>query len=107
MNLLRSELEESGASPTPQPSDAAVADQTNPETNEPEPAARTSGATKHDLDFYLDQLRTAAAMAFYQIREKHDYGVLVAPIEQMQSLPFDVVILCGLVDGEFPSTYLP
>ncbi|MBX7216632.1 MAG: exodeoxyribonuclease V subunit gamma [Candidatus Kapabacteria bacterium] len=101
------ELEESGASPTPQPSDAAVADPTNPETNAPEPAAPTSGAPKHDLDFYLDQLRTAAAMAFYQIREKHDYGVLVAPIEQMQSLPFDVVILCGLVDGEFPSTYLP
>ncbi len=69
------------------------------------PAASTQ--PQHDLGFYLDQLRTAAAMAFYQIREKHDYGVLVAPIEQMQGLNFDVVILCGLVDGEFPSTYLP
>lgn len=61
----------------------------------------------HPLEFYLEQLRTASALAFYQIREKHDYGILVAPIEQMRDMEFDVVIVCGLIDGEFPSTYVP
>jgi len=65
------------------------------------------GEHLHPLEFYLEQLRTAAALAFYQIREKHDYGVLVAPIEQMRDMEFDLVIVCGLVDGEFPSTYIP
>ena len=61
----------------------------------------------HRLDYYLDHLRTAAARSYYTIREKHDYGILVTPLEQVQGLQFDVVIVCGLVDGEFPSTYIP
>lgn len=61
----------------------------------------------HHLGYYLDHLRTAAARSYYGIREKHDYGVLVTTLEQIQGLTFDVVIMCGLVDGEFPSTYVP
>ena len=61
----------------------------------------------HPLGYYLDHLRTAAARSYYTIREKHDYGVLVTPLQQVQGEQFDVIILCGLVDGEFPSTYIP
>ncbi len=62
---------------------------------------------RYPLEFYIDNLRAAATTAPYRLREKHDYGVLVAPISAMQGLEFDVVIVCGLVDGEFPSTYIP
>ena len=61
----------------------------------------------HRLGYYLDHLRTAAARSFYTIREKHDYGLLVTHLDQVQGETFDVVIMCGLVDGEFPSTYIP
>lgn len=101
------ELEESEPTSPAEPS-SNIADPDLPEAAlASAPHAPSRAHTLHNLDFYLDQLRTAAAMAFYQIREKHDYGVLVAPVEQMQGLEFDVVILCGLVDGEFPSTYMP
>ena len=59
------------------------------------------------LGYYLDHVRTAAARSFYGIREKHDYGLLVTHLDQVQGLDFDVVIMCGLIDGEFPSTYIP
>ena len=61
----------------------------------------------HRLGYYLDHLRTAAARSFYSIREKHDYGMLVTSLDQVQGQTFDVIIMCGLVDGEFPSTYIP
>ena len=59
------------------------------------------------LGSYLDHFRTAAARSYYSIREKHDYGMLVTSLDQIQGLDFDVMILCGAVDGEFPSTYIP
>jgi ATP-dependent helicase/DNAse subunit B len=62
---------------------------------------------KHPLDFYLNHLRVAATRSFYQLREKHDYGVLVTSLRQLPGLEFPVMIICGLVDGEFPSTYIP
>lgn len=61
----------------------------------------------YSLDFYIEQLRVAALRAHYRLREKHDYGVLVAPIGAMRGLDFDVVIVCGMIDGEFPSAYIP
>ncbi len=62
---------------------------------------------RYPLDFYIDHLRTAALRAQYHLREKHDYGVLVAPISAVRGLEFDAMIICGLVDGEFPSAYIP
>lgn len=62
---------------------------------------------RYPLDFYIEQLRTAALRAQYRLREKHDYGVLVAPTSAIRGLSFDAVIICGLVDGEFPSAYIP
>jgi ATP-dependent helicase/DNAse subunit B len=62
---------------------------------------------RRPLEFYLEQLRTAVARARFDIREKHDFGVLVTSFAQMRGIDSDIVILCGLVDGEFPSTYVP
>ena len=67
----------------------------------------SSGEELHSLAYYLDHLRTAAARSYYTMREKHDYGVLVTPLHQVQGEQFDIIIICGLVDGEFPSTYIP
>lgn len=74
-------------------------DQTTDDTDE--------RAGTHRLEYYLDHVRTAAARSFYTIREKHAYGVLVTTLDQIQGLDFHTVIICGMVDGEFPSNYLP
>lgn len=81
-----------------EPSDPVSGEEAEEETGE---------YSLHHLLYYLDHFRTAAARSYYSIREKHDYGVLVTTLEQIQGLEFDVVIMCGLVDGEFPSTYIP
>lgn len=65
------------------------------------------GDGRYSLDFYIDQIRTASLRATYRLREKHDHGVLVTTTNAMQGLDFDAVILCGLIDGEFPNRYLP
>ncbi len=65
------------------------------------------GQRRYRLGFYLEHLRIACSRSVYALREKHDYGVLVTPIGEMRGIDFDVVILCGLVDGEFPGTYIP
>ena len=51
-----------------------------------------------------DAVRTAAARSFYGLREKHDFGLLVTTLDQLTGLSYDIVIMCGMVDGEFPST---
>lgn len=77
-------------------------------TQEPTPESETDTEELiHRLDYYLSHLRTAAARSYYTLREKHDYGVLVTPLDQIQGLKYEVMIICGLVDGEFPSTYIP
>jgi len=63
------------------------------------------GDGRHDLAFYLDHLRTACARTPYSLRERHDQGILIAAPESVQGLKFEVVIVCGLVDGEFPAAY--
>ncbi len=62
---------------------------------------------RYALEFYLERLRISALRSHFRLREKQEYGVLVAPIDQIHGLDFDVVVICGLVDGEFPSAYLP
>ncbi|MCS6807928.1 MAG: PD-(D/E)XK nuclease family protein [Bacteroidota bacterium] len=56
---------------------------------------------------YVERLRTAVRRGRYQIREKLGYGVTITTIEQIRSIPFRVIILCGAVDGEFPGRYVP
>jgi len=59
------------------------------------------------LEFYLDQLKTAISETRYNIRQKFGYGVYVTAIEETRGLDFDIMILAGLVDSEFPSIYQP
>lgn len=70
-----------------------------------EPGRRGEG--RYPLDFYIDWLRTAAIRTPWRLREGHGHGVLVATTRDIQGLEFDAVFVCGLVDGEFPSRYVP
>lgn len=64
-------------------------------------------ARSHPLRFYVEQLRIAVTKERYNIRERFGQGVLVTSIEETRGLPVDVMIVAGLVDGEFPSVYQP
>ncbi len=59
----------------------------------------------HPLKYYVDQLKVALGQERYNVREQFGAGVLVTSIEETRGLPFDVMIVAGLVDGEFPSVY--
>lgn len=63
--------------------------------------------TTHHLDHYIEYLRVAIADQRYNIREQFGRGVLVTSIEETRGLPMDVMVVIGLVDGEFPSVYQP
>ncbi|MDW8271387.1 MAG: PD-(D/E)XK nuclease family protein [Bacteroidota bacterium] len=60
---------------------------------------------KRPLEEYVELLATMLRSSRYQIAEKASYGVTVTSIEQTRGIPYDVYILCGLVDGEFPQAY--
>ena len=59
------------------------------------------------LRIHLDRLRIAVSRERYNIREQFGRGVLVTSIEETRELPVEVMIVTGLVDGEFPSVYQP
>lgn len=61
----------------------------------------------HPLQEYTDRLRTATRAQRYATREKTGYGVTITSIEQIRNIPFQVTILCGAVDSEFPAAYVP
>ncbi|MGD0339856.1 MAG: PD-(D/E)XK nuclease family protein [Bacteroidota bacterium] len=65
------------------------------------------GKRRETLSFYLDQLKTAVGQVRFNVRQKHGYGVYVTSIEETRGLEFDVMIIAGLVDGEFPALYQP
>lgn len=60
---------------------------------------------KHRLRTYVDLLKVALLEERYNVREQPGQGVLVTSIEETRGLPIDVMIVAGLVDGEFPSVY--
>ena len=60
---------------------------------------------QHSLKFYVEQLKIALLEERYNVREQFGAGVLVTSIEETRGLPVDVMIVAGLVDGEFPSVY--
>jgi ATP-dependent helicase/nuclease subunit B len=62
---------------------------------------------KEPIQFYLDQLRTALAHVRYNIRQRYGEGVLVTSFEETRDLHFDIMIVAGMVDGEFPPLYQP
>ncbi|MBI1807727.1 MAG: exodeoxyribonuclease V subunit gamma [Ignavibacteria bacterium] len=59
------------------------------------------------LPFYVERVKTAVSQARYNIRQKYGYGVSVTSFDETRGLRFDVMIIAGLVDGEFPPTYKP
>ena len=65
------------------------------------------GPDKRNLSFYLNQLKLAISQTTFNLREKSGSGVQVMPIIETKGLDFDIIILGGLVDGEFPFTFRP
>ena len=59
----------------------------------------------HSLESYIDWLRLMTAESVYQWGNPSDKGVWVLPLDQTRDLSFDIVILGGLVDGEFPASF--
>ena len=59
------------------------------------------------LPFYLERMRNAISQVRYNIRQKYGYGVAVTSFDETRGLKFDVMIIAGLVDGEFPPVYQP
>lgn len=57
------------------------------------------------LQEHVELLATMLRAERYQIAEKPSYGVTVTSIEQTRGIPYDVYVLCGIVDGEFPRAY--
>jgi ATP-dependent helicase/nuclease subunit B len=64
-------------------------------------------AVRERMAFYFERLRTAISQVRYNIRQKYDSGVLVTSFEETRGLDFDVMMIIGLVDGEFPPVYFP
>ena len=65
------------------------------------------GGSDRPLRAHYDQLTAALGRERYNVRERFGEGVLVTSIDETRELPIDVMIVAGLVDGEFPSAYQP
>lgn len=59
------------------------------------------------LSKYLEYLKLMVFTERFQISRKGNYGITVTTIEQTRGIPFRVMIMCGMVDGEFPRRYNP
>jgi ATP-dependent helicase/nuclease subunit B len=70
-------------------------------------AVREGTDTRHTLAYYMDHLTLALGQERYNVREQFGQGVLVTSIDETRGLSMDVMIIAGLVDGEFPSMYEP
>jgi ATP-dependent helicase/nuclease subunit B len=63
--------------------------------------------TKFPLKFFLNQIRTSALTARYNIKEVPGYGVQVTTLNEIRGLQFDYLFISGLCDGDFPTRYTP
>jgi ATP-dependent helicase/nuclease subunit B len=59
------------------------------------------------LNFYLDEIRTAAENSRFNIREKPGYGVQVTNLNEIRGLKFDYLFIGGMIDGDLPTRYTP
>ena len=66
-----------------------------------------TGAKEIPFEDLVERLKTSVSAKKYQIREKNNHGINITAIEQTRGIPYDVMILCGAVDGEFPMRYNP
>jgi ATP-dependent helicase/nuclease subunit B len=61
----------------------------------------------HTLRSYCEHIATAVLRERYNVREQFGKGVLITSIDETRGLSMDVMIVAGLVDGEFPDVYQP
>ncbi|MBI1804299.1 MAG: exodeoxyribonuclease V subunit gamma [Ignavibacteriae bacterium] len=66
-----------------------------------------NGNAKEPLSFYTERLRAAIPQVRYNVRQQYGNGVQVTSFDETRGLSFDVMIIAGLVDGEFPPVYQP
>jgi len=62
---------------------------------------------KYSLGYYVELIKKALRRVRYNVRQKYGYGVYITTLEETRGLEFDVMIIAGLVDTEFPSVYEP
>lgn len=60
-----------------------------------------------DLQFFLEQIRTACTWARFNVKEKSNYGVQVTTLNEIRGLNFDYLFIGGMCDGDFPTRYNP
>ncbi len=69
------------------------------------------GYRKKERKFKLSELvelfKVLVFSEKFQLSIKQNYAVNLTSIEQTRGIPFKVMILCGAIDGEFPSRYNP
>lgn len=65
------------------------------------------GNARRTFGEFVEILEATVRGAKYQIKEKTNYGVTVTSIEQTRGIPYKVMVVCGLVDREFPVAYTP
>ena len=70
-------------------------------------SSRYGDKQSHPLRSYIDWLRFMASQTTYHLKSRTDSSVSVLPLAQTRGLDFDIVILGGLIDGEFPATFRP
>jgi len=70
-------------------------------------ALESSAGATEPLSFYTERLRAAIPQVRYNIRQKYGYGVQVTSFDETRGLSFEVMIVAGLVDGEFPPIHRP
>lgn len=66
-----------------------------------------SHAAREPLGFYLDRLRVTLSQVRYNVRQRYGYGVSVTSFDETRGIAADVMMIVGLVDGEFPPVYQP
>ena len=60
---------------------------------------------RHSFESYIRRLRLMTSESTYQWGNPNDKGVCILPLSQTKDLSFDIVILGGLVDSEFPEVF--
>ncbi|MCP5064367.1 MAG: hypothetical protein GY936_18150 [Ignavibacteriae bacterium] len=65
------------------------------------------GDQKYSVNYFIEQIKTIANWARFNVKEKTDQGVLVTSVNEIRGLKFDYLFLGGLCDGDFPTKYQP
>jgi ATP-dependent helicase/nuclease subunit B len=64
-------------------------------------------STFEPLSYFVDRLRSAVSDVRYNVRQRYGRGVVVTSFDETRGLRFEIMVMVGLVDGEFPPAYQP